>query len=124
METIYSFLFEPFFLGDYLDLLLRVLFFFVIWLLLFYVLVLVISKFKSKFKKELQVKFSLLWSLVILQFIFVVYLFFLFRLQSLSFFNWTDGMFYLGFLPQLLFFFGTIILFVVKIQDFKRSSQL
>lgn len=111
--------------GDYLGLLVDVLAFIGIWLALFYLLYFLLAKIvRSKLHKDIQLRLNFLWALAGLQFLIIVYLFFLFRYDGTEVLRWRDTNFYLAFAPQLLLFFGAIVLFVVRAQDYRRKLQV
>lgn len=124
MNTIKDLLWDISFAGNYGKLTLDILIFLAFWGLLLYVIYFVITKaVKPKLHRETQLQLNFLWSLVVLQLICLIYLFFLFRFQNLEVLRWSDATFYPAFAPQLMIFIGTIILFVVSYQKYKKKHQ-
>ena len=84
---------------------------------LLYIIYFIVTKFlykKNLLRKEIQVRLSLLWSLVIFNILFNSYLYFLFYLNGLYNFNWMILTFYLGISAQLFIYIGIIIFYFIK----------
>jgi hypothetical protein len=84
---------------------------------LLYLIDLILTKFlyrSSKQRKELSLRLSFLWAIVVYFILFNIYIFILFYRFGLDNFNFLNGMFYLGFMAQLVVYLGLIILFFIK----------
>ena len=124
MEFINELLWNINFSGDYQNLAIKFLVFIFMWILFLYLFLFVITKiFNSNIRKDAQIKLNFLYALAGFQFLILIYLFFLFRYNGITIMKWNDSNFYLGFGPQLLLFLGTIILFVLRYQDYKRTLK-
>ena len=122
MDFLSELLFDITFNGDYVQLFIDTILFIGMWLLLLYLIYFLVTKIvSSKLHKDFQLKLSFLWALGIIQFLVSIYLFLLIRLGGLKVFKWNDPYFYVGILPQLIIFIGTIILFVNQYKFYKHS---
>jgi hypothetical protein len=91
--------------------------------LLIYLLFLVFSKIlykKSRHRREITLRLTFLWTIFALLLVFDIYLFVLFFYTEGDFLRSGSWMFILGILPQVILLTAVIILFIIKIQQFKN----
>jgi hypothetical protein len=84
---------------------------------LLYIIYFTLTKFlykKNVLRKEIQIRLSFLWSLVIFNIIFNSYLYLFFYFNGLYDFNWMVLTFYLGISAQLFIYIGIIIFYFIK----------
>lgn len=85
------------------------------WAVLGYLLYLLLTKLvfhkSDKTGREHLLRLNFLRTLIGLQVLFAVYLFFLVKFVGLERFDFSDWRFYVAILPQLLVFFGVIALY-------------
>jgi hypothetical protein len=95
----------------------KLFFFILISVFLLYLIYFTLSKFlfkKNLFRKEVKLRISFLWSLVVFNVLFNSYLYLLFYLNGLYDFNWMVLTFYLGIFTQLFIYLGIIVFFFIK----------
>ena len=84
---------------------------------LLYIIYFTLTKFlykKNVLRKEVKLRLSFLWSLVIFNILFNSYLYLFFYLNGLYDFNWMVLTFYLGISAQLFIYIGIIIFYFIK----------
>jgi surface polysaccharide O-acyltransferase-like enzyme len=117
---------DIFFNTDYTSLsamLTKISVFFVTSGILLYVIYFLLSKLlfrKSRQRKELSLRLTFLWALLVFFIVFNMYLFALFFQAGIDTIQWTDFKSYLGIIAQLLVFTGLIIFFFIKRYSLKK----
>lgn len=90
---------------------------------LIFVIYFVLSKLlfrKSKQRKEISLKLTLLWSLLAFLILFNTYIFLFFFMVGVDNMNFTSGVLYLGLLPQIFIYLALIIYFFIKRHSLKK----
>lgn len=125
MNSINQLFFDVLYSGVFLDTLYKVLFFLAFWGMCVYFTYFILSKvIKKSTKRDIQIKLSFLWALIFVQFLFVVYIFFLFRTNGVDFINLFKNEFYLAFLAQILVFLIGILVFISKYSSYLKVLSL
>jgi amino acid transporter len=75
---------------------------------------------KSKYRKEVNLRLTFLWTLFAYFILFNVYIFILFYKNGIESFHWTTPKFYLGIIAQLTIYVGLIVYFFLKRHSLKK----
>ncbi len=106
------------------ELALKLLIFIAAWLLLLYVIYFILNKVvKSDIHREYQLRVNFLWALGIFQFLVCIYFFFLLKEAGTASFIWDKIEFYAALAPQIIIFFGTIIWYYIKSNQYKKLTS-
>lgn len=90
---------------------------------LLYLLFFIFSKMlfkKNKYRKEISLRLTFLWSLFAFFILFNIYVFVLFYKIGVDNMDFTKGIFYLGILSQILLYVSILIFFYIKRHALKK----